>query len=80
MDEPGGGKNEWSKPYVVLGLIGYVAAAIGAWMSLDGRIVRVEQLATMNTRNYDKIDSKLDLLIDRELNGNRSWDNNGHSQ
>ena len=60
-----GPENKWLAPSNLIGMIGMLGAIGGAWMSFDSRITRVEERAQANSDRFDRIDAKLDRLIER---------------
>jgi hypothetical protein len=53
-------------PGVVLGILGMFGAIAGAWMSFESRITRVESDYRTTVERLDRMDNKLDRLIERD--------------
>lgn len=49
-------KEEWTKPGVIIGMIGLLAAFVSSYASFDSRISVLEKEATRLVRIEDKID------------------------
>jgi hypothetical protein len=58
-------RSEWLSPGAVLGAIGMLAAIGGAWMMFESRITAVEQQSQFTTTRLDRIETKLDRLIEQ---------------
>lgn len=57
-------ENKWITPQVLFAVLGMLGAITGAWLSFESRIARVEQANVFLTAQLDKIDGKLDRLIE----------------
>jgi hypothetical protein len=49
----------------LIGLLGFVAAIITAWVNLNGRVSSLESDARHVSAQVDKMDAKLDKLLER---------------
>lgn len=56
-------RNEWLSPSTLFGVIGMLGAVFTAYVSLDGRLTRVEE----RTVRLDRLEEKLDALISRSV-------------
>lgn len=64
MSEPNG--NNWMSPGLLLGIVGMLGSVGGAWAMFEGRISRVEQSYQFSDSRLNRIESKLDRLIENE--------------
>lgn len=62
MNEPEK-KNEWLSPSTLFGFLGMLGAIFGTYVSLDGRLARVEE----RTTRLDRLEVKLDRLIEQRV-------------
>ena len=76
MTEPKSTMDEWTRPHIVLAVLGYISMGLAAYMSFDGRIASntkditfnkemVSQLTNTTNQRLDKIDDKLDKLMEQ---------------
>lgn len=60
--------NGWASPSVMLGILGMLAGAGGSYMAFDGRLsrveVRVEEKALASDARLNRMESKIDKLIE----------------
>lgn len=63
----GGGENRWLTPQVLFAVLGMLGAISGAWLSFESRIARVEQANVFLTTQLERIDSKLDRIIEQRV-------------
>ena len=64
MSEPNG--NNWMSPGLLLGIVGMLGSVGGAWAMLEGRISKVEQSYQFSDSRLNRIELKLDRLIENE--------------
>lgn len=57
--------NKWITPSTLMGAIGMLGAVGAAWMTLDGRITKVEAKTESAEARLERIENKLDRLIER---------------
>lgn len=53
-------------PGLLLGIVGMLGSVGGAWAMFEGRISRVEQSYQFSDSRLNRIESKLDRLIENE--------------
>lgn len=56
-------RNEWLSPTTLFGFLGMLGAVFSAYVSLDGRVNRLEE----RTARLDRMESKIDALIERRV-------------
>jgi len=64
MSEPSG--NNWMSPGLLLGIVGMLGSVGGAWAMFEGRISKVEQSYQFSDSRLNRIELKLDRLIENE--------------
>lgn len=57
--------NKWLTPGVLFGVLGMAGAIAAAWMSFDSRLTTVESDYRATERRLERMDDKLDRLIER---------------
>lgn len=62
-------ENKWITPQVLFAVLGMLGAITMAWIAFESRITAVEQSNVFLTKQLDKIDGKLDRLIENRNQG-----------
>lgn len=67
-----GPDNRWQlTPGVLMGALGMIGAIAGAWMSFESRITKVEEAAQTLSKRFDRVEDKLDRLIEKRTEDER---------
>ena len=56
--------NRWLTPGNLFGALGMLGAIVAAWMSFESRIGRVEQSVSYSESRLERIEQKLDRVIE----------------
>jgi len=65
MASPGDSPNRWLTPGVLFGVLGMIASIGAAWVTFESRIARGEEAIASLSKRFERVEDKLDRLIER---------------